>query len=72
MERFGEKLRALRTQRGLTVRQLAAALEINSHSHIVGLEGGKHYPSADLILKVADYFNVSTDQLMRDDVELSG
>jgi transcriptional regulator with XRE-family HTH domain len=70
MERFGEKLRFLRGQRGMTVRELASELEIKSHSHIVGLEAGKHKPSADLILKIADLFDVTTDQLMRDDLDV--
>ncbi len=70
MKRFGEKLRTLREKRSLTVRQLASLLEINSHSHIVGLEAGKHNPSAELILKIARYFDVSTDQLMKDELEI--
>ena len=70
MERFGEKLRALRERQGITVRQLASILEIKSHSHIVGLEANKHKPSADLILKIADFFEVTTDQLMRDELEI--
>ncbi|NJN54223.1 MAG: helix-turn-helix transcriptional regulator [Anaerolineae bacterium] len=70
MKRFGEKLRSLREQQSLTVRQLASLLEINSHSHIVGLEAGKHNPSAELILKIARHFNTSTDQLMKDELKL--
>jgi transcriptional regulator with XRE-family HTH domain len=70
MKRFGEKLRTLRQRRGLTVRELARLLEVNSHSHIVGLESDKHKPSAALLLKVAVLFDVSTDQLMRDDYEI--
>jgi transcriptional regulator with XRE-family HTH domain len=67
--RFGEKLRTLRERRGLTVRQLAAMLEI-THSHIVSIETGRHKPSVKLVIKVADLFNVSTDQLLRDNLEL--
>lgn len=52
------------------MRQLASILEINSHSHIVGLEASKHNPSAELILKIARYFDVTTDQLMKDELEL--
>jgi transcriptional regulator with XRE-family HTH domain len=70
MERFGEKLRTLRKKESITVRQLASILEIKSHSHIVGLEANKHKPSVDLILKMADFFEVTTDQLMRDDLEI--
>ncbi len=70
MNRFGEKLRILRERRGFTVRQLANLLGTKSHTHIVGLEAGKHKPSADFILKVADLFEVSTDRLMRDELDI--
>jgi transcriptional regulator with XRE-family HTH domain len=70
MERFGEKLRTLRERRGLSVRQLASLLGINSHSHIINLEAGRKKPSVDLILKVSDLFNVSPNQLMLDDQEV--
>ena len=69
MQRFGEKLRTLRTQRGLSYRELAAMLAV-SHGHLVGIEAGRHKPSADLILKIADLFGVTADQLMRDDQEV--
>ncbi|MDM8520215.1 helix-turn-helix transcriptional regulator [Anaerolineales bacterium HSG6] len=66
MRRFGEKLRTLRKQQGLSYRELASQLDV-SHGHIVGIEAGRHKPSADFILKIASLFNVSTDQLMWDD-----
>ena len=69
MRRFGEKLRSLRERRGLSYRQLAAALGV-AHSHLAGLEAGAHQPSAELILKIAHYFGVSTDQLMQDTLEV--
>ena len=69
MQRFGEKLRALRARRGLSYRELAALLEV-SHGHLVGIEANRHKPSADLILKIADIFGVTADQLMRDELEL--
>jgi len=70
MERFGIKVRVLRQKQGLSVRQLASMLEMNSHSHIAKIETGQSKPSADLILKIAIFFNVSIDQLMRDELEL--
>ena len=72
MQRFGEKLRILRTRRGLTVRQLAVALgySINSHGYISETETGKRRPKIEFVLKVAHYFGVTTDQLVRDDIEL--
>jgi transcriptional regulator with XRE-family HTH domain len=70
MERFGEKLRTLREQRGLTVRDLASALGIKSSSYISKLEKGAKIPSTPLLLKISLLFGVSTDQLLRDDLEL--
>lgn len=70
MERFGEKLRKLRTGQGLTMRQLAAGLGFATHGYIGDLEKGRAKPSLELALKIADYFGVSVDQLARDDVEL--
>lgn len=69
MNRIGEKLRTLRQQRGLTTRELAEHLKI-SYVQISRIETGARKPSADLILELALFFNVSTDQLMRDDLEL--
>jgi transcriptional regulator with XRE-family HTH domain len=39
-------------------------------SHIALVENGKRNPTAELILKVADLFNTTTDQLLRDELEL--
>ena len=69
MKRLGKKLRTLRKKYGLSYRQLAAELAV-SHGHLSGLESGAHMPSPEFILAVSAYFKVSTDQLMRDDLEL--
>lgn len=69
MKRFGEKLRALRLKHGLSYNQLAAELD-SSRSHLSNIEGGTKYPSPELILKIADYFEVTADQLMRDELEV--
>lgn len=70
MERFGEKVRALRKQRGLSLRALATALGLATHSHLDRIESGDNKPSADLVLKIADYFGVCIDQLMCDELEI--
>jgi len=70
MERFGEKLRILREKQGLSTRQLASVLEIKSSGYVSKLETGKQKPSIELLLKISFYFGVSTDQLLRDDLEL--
>ncbi len=70
MQRLGEKLRALRKQRGLSLRQLASLLEVNSYSHLSEIEGGRSKPSVELLLRLADFFGVTTDQLLRDELEI--
>lgn len=71
MYRFGEKLRILRTDRQLTLQQLAVALGYATHAYISELEGGKKVPTVAFVLKVAALFGVTTDELLRDDIELS-
>jgi XRE family transcriptional regulator of biofilm formation len=70
MNRFGEKLRALREQHGLSIRELAHQLGYKYHSYIGRVETGETKPSVELIAKVAQLFNVSFDVLMNDEVDL--
>ena len=69
MERIGEKLKTLRLQHGLTTRQLAKVLEI-SQAQISRIENGLRQPSGDFIVRMADFFNVSLEKLMRDELDL--
>jgi transcriptional regulator with XRE-family HTH domain len=69
MQRFGEKLSILRKKRGLTTRQLGEMLGVY-HTYISQIEKGKKIPNAAMIIKIADIFGVTTDQLMRDELEL--
>ncbi|MBV7329234.1 helix-turn-helix domain-containing protein [Chloroflexi bacterium TSY] len=70
MKRFGEKLRRLRQEQSLTVRQLASLMNMKSHSHITDMENGRSLPSVELLVKLADFFQVTTDQLLRDELEI--
>lgn len=70
LTKFGEKVRALRTRRGLTLKRLAASLGMDTHSYLSELESGKKAPSALLALRLARLFEVSTDTLLLDEVEL--
>ena len=70
MQRFGEKLRVLRTQRGMTLKELAQALGYTAHGHISELEAGKKMPTVQFVLNVARLFGVTTDQLLMDDQEV--
>ncbi|MDM8527402.1 helix-turn-helix transcriptional regulator [Anaerolineales bacterium HSG24] len=70
MERFGEKLRALRKQRGLTMRELAQELGFSTHGYIGSLETGSRKPSLELAFEIATFFEVSVDLLADDELEL--
>lgn len=70
MQRFGEKLRALRTQHRMTLKELAITLGHTAHGHISEIESGKKKPTAEFVLNVARLFNVTTDQLLKDELEL--
>ena len=70
MQRFGEKLRTLRHRQDISLRDLATQLGFQSHAHVARIERSEKTPSADVILKIAELFQVSLDQLMRDDLEL--
>lgn len=70
MRRFGEKLNILRKNQGLTMRQLGDMLGVHN-TFISQLEKGRRKPNAEMILKIADIFGVTADQLMRDELEVS-
>lgn len=71
MQRFGEKLRLLRTRRGMTLTELAHALGYTAHGHISELEAGKKVPTVQFVLNVARLFGISTDELLKDELELN-
>lgn len=70
MRRFGEKLRILRKQHDMTLQELADALGYVSHGHLSEIETGKRKPKVDFVVRIAQLFAVSLDQLIRDDLEL--
>ena len=65
MDGFGERLKHLRKERDITQEQLAKVIGV------VPSAVGKYeripqsYPSVGVLIKIADYFNVSTDYLLR-------
>ncbi len=69
MNRFGEKLRVLRKRRGFTQEQIGELLAV-SRPYVAKLERGEKMPNAPMIIKIADIFGVTADQLMRDELEL--
>lgn len=65
MDGFGERLRRLRKDRDITQGQLAEVIGV------VPSAVGKYeripqsYPSVEALIKIADYFNVSIDYLLK-------
>ena len=59
----GKRIRYLRTINNITSKELSKALKV-SESSISLYENGKRKPTIDIIVKIADYFKVSTDFLL--------
>lgn len=70
MQRFGEKVRILRHRHKLSLRKLATLLGHASHSYITSIEKGELKPNADVILNLSRIFDVPTDALMKDELEV--
>jgi transcriptional regulator with XRE-family HTH domain len=54
----------------MTLKELANELGLTAHGYISELEAGKKMPTAEFVLNVARLFGVSTDELLRDELEL--
>ena len=64
----------IRIKRNITQVDLAKQIDVKQET-ISAYESGKAYPSADALVKIADYLNTSTDYLLGridDDSPLSG
>jgi transcriptional regulator with XRE-family HTH domain len=63
MTPFGEAMRDLRRRKGVTQKEMAAALGV-SQAYLSALEhGNRSAPSFDFIQRVAGYFNIIWDDL---------
>ena len=62
---FGDNLERLRKLKGLTRKQLANELEINETT-LAGYENLGREPKYSVLVRIADYFNVSVDNLIRE------
>lgn len=60
---LGERIKALRTQNGLTQSALAEKIFV-SESYIALIECGKRNPSSEIISKLSEHFGVSADFIM--------
>jgi len=63
MNLFKQRLRELRTEKGITRKQLADFLFV-SERLISYWENGKRECGFDMLIKIAGYFNVTIDYLL--------
>lgn len=63
MEYFGSKLKAVRKSKGITQLELAKRLNIAKGS-ISAYEQGATYPSVDVLIKICEVLNTSSDYLL--------
>lgn len=59
-----EKLRELRKEKGISLKELGAAMGV-AESTMSLYENGKRQPDYETLLKLAEYFNVTVDYLLR-------
>ena len=67
---FNEKLKELRSSRGLTQEELAEALFV-SRTAISKWESGRGYPSIDSLKEISSFFSVTIDELLSGEKLLS-
>lgn len=58
----GNKVLELRSQKKVTQCQLAEAVGVTRQT-IIAIEKGNYTPSVELALKIARYFDISTDKV---------
>lgn len=63
MKKLGKELRGLRESKKLLLRQVASYLEIDT-AMISKIERGERKLNRSQVLKLADYYNVSSDTLL--------
>ena len=63
MQTFGEIVKAKRENKGLFLRQVASALEVDQ-ALISKFEKGDRKPSKEQVEKIADFFELDKDELI--------
>ena len=64
MNTLGERLKAERTKRNWTLNQVANKLGLKGHSTYSNWEYGKREPDSEMLRKLAELYDVSTDYLL--------
>lgn len=64
----GRNMKWLREREGLTLTELSKELQI-PYNTMLQYESEKTYPKLDKLVKIADFFHVSLDFLVREEVD---
>ena len=65
---IGEQINNLRKKHGLSQDDFSNLFNV-SRQTISNWENGKSYPDLEMIIKISDYFKISVDELLRNDVQ---
>ncbi|MCP4367552.1 MAG: helix-turn-helix transcriptional regulator [Deltaproteobacteria bacterium] len=65
---IGKKINRLRKERNLSQAQLAIKIGTDAR-RISNYENGVNVPTTDALIKIADFFNVSVDYLVKTEVD---
>jgi len=63
VSKFSERLKDLRLEKELSQRQLSRETGVSQNA-IAHWENEKRVPNANAVIKLADYFNVTTDYIL--------
>lgn len=67
MNKFSERFRRLKDESGMTLKELSTALDISVPNLSYYMKGRE--PSYDILIKIADYFDVTVDWLVGNDTQ---
>ena len=68
--KIGSKIKEQRLKKGWTQEQLAGLLNV-SRSAVSSWEVSRNYPDLEMIVALSDLFDISLDQLLREDTEMT-
>lgn len=67
--KIGEKIKNERIKNNWTQEDLATKIHV-SRSTISSWEVGRNYPNLEIVVELSDLFQISLDQLLREDIDM--
>lgn len=68
--KFNENLKATREKKNISIKQLAEAIEVKTYT-ITDWETGRSEPSINNLIKLSNYFNVTIDFLVGNNIHIN-